>query len=138
MNTMTASESLLMQKTRELCDTLLRQPEFETIRSRIDRFMIDDQAKEQYQTVSHKSEYLQHKQSQGIDLSPEEIADFEQHREALVNNPITREFLDAQQEIHKVQETIMGYVGKTFELGRLPTNEDFDSGSCGPSCGCDH
>ena len=39
---------------------------------------------------------------------------------------------------HKIQESVMSYVTKTFELGRVPAAEDFDSGSCGTGCGCAH
>lgn len=38
--------------------------------------------------------------------------------------------------MHKIEETVSSYVRKTFELGRLPNEDDFESGSCGPSCGC--
>jgi hypothetical protein len=37
-----------------------------------------------------------------------------------------------------VQETIHQYVNKTLELGRLPTEEDLNGGSCGHGCGCHH
>ena len=30
----------------------------------------------------------------------------------------------------------MQFVSKTFELGRVPTLEDFSSGECGSGCGC--
>jgi cell fate (sporulation/competence/biofilm development) regulator YlbF (YheA/YmcA/DUF963 family) len=130
------TETAVLQKTRELCETLTQQPEFQQIRQRVDAFMASDEAKTQYQAVVEKGEMLQHKQQMGAPLSNDEIADFEKERDALVNNPIARGFLDAQQEMHKLQESVGQYVAKTFELGRLPTDADFDSGSCGPSCGC--
>jgi hypothetical protein len=37
-----------------------------------------------------------------------------------------------------MQETVAQYVAKTFELGRIPSADDFDAGNCGPSCGCSH
>jgi cell fate (sporulation/competence/biofilm development) regulator YlbF (YheA/YmcA/DUF963 family) len=131
-----ATETVVLQKTRELCQTLAEQPEFQQIRQRVDAFMASDEAKSQYQSVMEKGEMLQHKQQMGAPLSNDEIADFEKERDALVNNPIARGFLDAQQEMHKVQESVGQYVAKTFELGRLPTDADFDSGSCGSGCGC--
>jgi hypothetical protein len=51
-------------------------------------------------------------------------------------NPVARGFLDAQQQMHKTQETVMKFVSKTFELGRVPTMEDMQEGSCGTGCGC--
>jgi len=62
----------------------------------------------------------------------------EQHREALLNNPVARGFMDAQEELHQVQESIQQYVTKTLELGRVPSEEEMDSGSCGHGCGCSH
>jgi cell fate (sporulation/competence/biofilm development) regulator YlbF (YheA/YmcA/DUF963 family) len=135
MQTITA-DSLINQKTRELCQAILDQPEFQMIRQRIDTFMTNNEAKEQYQFLSEKGEYLQHKQQQGASLTNEEVAEFEQQREAFLNNPIARGFLDAQQELNKFQQSVSQYVNKTFELGRVPEPDDFDSGSCGSGCGC--
>ena len=135
MTTQTADPAII-QKTKELCETIVAQPEFQSIRSRIDAFMADDKAKMQYQNVMEKGEMLQQKQQMGAPLSPEEISEFEKNRDALVSNPVARDFLDAQQAMHKVQESVGQYVAKTFELGRAPSDQDFDSGSCGSGCGC--
>jgi cell fate (sporulation/competence/biofilm development) regulator YlbF (YheA/YmcA/DUF963 family) len=135
MTTATATTPLLL-KTRELCQTLLDQPEFQEIRRSLDTFMADEQAKSQYQSLMEKGEQLQHKQQMGVTLENAEVAEFETHREALVSNPVARNFLEAQQAMHRMQESVNAYVSKTFELGRVPEAEDFDAGSCGPSCGC--
>jgi cell fate (sporulation/competence/biofilm development) regulator YlbF (YheA/YmcA/DUF963 family) len=134
--TSTTEDTIILQKTRELCETIVQQPEFQEIRSRIDAFMANEEAKSQYQRVIEKGESLQQKQQMGLPLSNEEITEFEGHRESLVNNPVAKGFLDAQNQMHKVQESVGQYVAKTFELGRIPSAEDFDSGSCGSGCGC--
>ncbi len=131
-------ETEIIQKTKDLCQTLVDQPEFQQIRRSIDAFMADDQAKGQYQLVMEKGDALQHKQQSGVTLDDSDIAEFEKNRELLLNNALARNFLDAQQQMHKIQESVMQYVGKTFELGRVPVTEDFDSGGCGPTCGCGH
>ena len=128
------NESPILQATRQLCRTIVEQPEFVDIRRHVDAFMADEQARTQYQTVVEKGEMLQHKQQMGLPLNNDEIAEFEQNREKLVNNPVARGFLDAQQEMHKLQESVGQYVAKTFELGRIPTDEEL--GSCGSGCGC--
>jgi len=134
----TTDETVILAKTRELCQTIIDQPEFRAIRQRLDTFMADEAAKNQYQLVVEKGDTLQQKQQFGMPLDGNEIAEFERNRETLLNNPVARDFLDAQQEMHKIQESVMQYVTKTFELGRVPTLEDFPSGNCGPSCGCGH
>ena len=134
----TVEDSVIIVKTRELCETILVQPEFQNIRRQIDAFLADEAAKAQYQLVVERGEQLQHKQQMAVPLSNEEVAEFENQREQLVNNPVARAFLDAQQEMHRLQESVNQYVAKTFELGRVPAAEDFDSGSCGSGCGCAH
>lgn len=134
----TTEETAIIQSTKELCQTILDQPEFRQIRTRIDAFMGDEGAKSQYQLVMEKGDALQHKQQMGVQLDNNEIAEFEKNRELLVNNPVAANFLTAQQQMHKIQESVMQYVSKTFELGRVPNLEDFPSEGCGPSCGCGH
>lgn len=100
--------------------------------------MADERAREQYDELMAKGQALQQKQQMSQPLTGPEINDFEQHRDALLNNTVAREFLDAQEELHQVQETIHTYVNKTLELGRMPTEEDLSGGGCGHGCGCHH
>ena len=126
------------EKTLELCEVIVAQPEMVSIRKRIDAFIADPTARGQYEAVNSKGQALHQKQHSGEPLSGEEIADFEKHRDALLKNPVARGFLDAQEELHEMQNSIQKYVHKTFELGRVPTAEDLNEGSCGHGCGCDH
>src|SRR4051794_17262117 len=125
MQTMT-QETAITRKTRELCQAILDQPELSAARQRIDRFIADDGAKAQYESLMSKGQALQQKQQQGR-LSEEEISAFNTERDALMNNTVAREFLDAQEEMHHVHESITKFVTKTLELGRLPTDADFES-----------
>jgi len=131
-------EHAVVEKTRELCNTILAQPNMGSIRQRIDAFMSDESARGQYETVMTKGQALNEKQQRSLPLSGEEISEFEQQREALLNNPVARGFLDAQEAMHQIQDSVHKYVAKTLELGRVPAPEDFDSGSCGHGCGCHH
>ena len=110
----------------------------QSIRQRIDAFMEDETSRTQYEGLVNKGQALQEKQQQSLPLSGEEIADFEQHREELLKNPVARGFLDAQEEMHEVKQSIHKYVTKTLELGRLPTPDDLSEGGCGNGCGCGH
>lgn len=129
-------DSPVIEKTKELCLTLLEQPSFHQIRDSIERFSQDEAVREQYNQLCDRQEMLQQKDSQGLQISDEEIGAFEQERDALFANPIAKEFMDAQQALHKLQQTVGQYISKTFKLGRLPTDDDFETGSCGPNCGC--
>ena len=127
----TIEETIVIQKTRDLCQTIIEQPEFIEIRQRIDAFMGDDAAKTQYQALMEKGDALQQKQQMGMPFDNSEIAEFEKNRDSLLTNPVAANFLTAQQQMHKIQESVMQYVSKTFELGRVPETEDFPSEGCG-------
>jgi len=106
------------------------------IRDRIDNFMVDEKSRTQYESLVAKGQALQDKQESAVQLSSEEINSFEQDREALLNNPVARGFIDAQEELQSVQQSIHKYVKKTLELGRMPTEDDLSGGSCGGGCSC--
>jgi cell fate (sporulation/competence/biofilm development) regulator YlbF (YheA/YmcA/DUF963 family) len=125
-------------KTRELCQTIIDQPEMISIRKRIDTFLSDPGARSQYEAVMSKGQALQEKQAQSQPLEGTEIADFEKHRDALMKNSIARGFLDAQEELHKIQHSIQKSISKTIELGRIPVEADLEEDSCGHGCGCHH
>jgi cell fate (sporulation/competence/biofilm development) regulator YlbF (YheA/YmcA/DUF963 family) len=126
----------VMQKTQDLCRAILESPNMISIRERIDTFMGDEKARSQYDELVSKGQALQEKQQQSVPLSGEEISTFEQSREALFQNPVARGFLDAQEELHQLREGVTKYVNKTLELGRMPSDEDFES--CGHGCNCGH
>jgi cell fate (sporulation/competence/biofilm development) regulator YlbF (YheA/YmcA/DUF963 family) len=135
----TIEETPITRKTRELCQTILDEPALRAVRQRIDNFMADEQTRAQYDGLITKGEALQQKQQMSLPLTGEEISDFEQHRDSLLNNPVAREFLDAQQELHRVRESIQKYINKTLELGRLPSEEEMTNDCCGhDGCGCSH
>ena len=131
-------EKAIIEKTRALCQAIVDHPGMTAIRRQIDTFLSDASARGQYETVINKGQALQEKQSQGGQLESAEIADFEKHRDALLNNPVARGFMDAREELHEIQHSIQKYVSKTLELGRVPTTEDLEDHSCGDGCGCHH
>lgn len=137
MTTQTEANTVI-EKTKQLCQTILDDPNVASIRRRIDAFMADDQARNQYEVVMAKGQALNEKQQRSLPLSGEEISDFEKHREVLLGNAVARGFLDAQEEMHQIQHSIQEHVAKTLELGRVPLPEDFESGSCGHGCSCHH
>ena len=108
-------------------------------RQRIETFVADEKARAQYEDLMAKGQALEQKQKRSQQLTGDEISQFEKQREALLSNPVARGFLEAQEEMHHVHQEINQYVSKTLELGRMPTEADFESeGGCGDGCGCGH
>jgi len=137
MTTQTNGNAIL-EKTRELCAVIVAEPNLNSIRQRISTFMADDKSRAQYESLMSKGQALQEKQQRSLPLSGEEISEFEQQREVLLANPVAAGFLDAQQEMHDIQESIHKHVSKTLELGRVPEPADLEEGSCGHGCSCHH
>jgi cell fate (sporulation/competence/biofilm development) regulator YlbF (YheA/YmcA/DUF963 family) len=100
--------------------------------------MIDEKAKYEYQMLNDSGALLQQKQQHGVQISEEEIGRFESLRDSFMGNPVATEFMTAQQEVSRLQDNILKHVQKTFELGRVPTVEDMNDGSCcnNHGCGC--
>ncbi|HXS68025.1 MAG TPA: YlbF family regulator [Candidatus Polarisedimenticolia bacterium] len=135
----TTQDSVINDKTRELCQAILDQPEMRAARERIQTFIADEKARAQYEGLMAKGQALQQKQ-QRSQLTADEISAFEKERENLLNNPVARGFIEAQEEMHHMHQSINQFVSKTLELGRMPTEADFEGeGGCGDgSCGCGH
>jgi cell fate (sporulation/competence/biofilm development) regulator YlbF (YheA/YmcA/DUF963 family) len=132
-----AEDSAVIVKTRELCAQIASDPKFLSLQENIERFLSDDGARLQYQSVHERGEELHHKQHAGIQLDALEIREFETAREVLFDNEVAREFLTAREELEKLQKEISKYVGMTLELGRVPTSEDLsESNGCCSSGGC--
>jgi cell fate (sporulation/competence/biofilm development) regulator YlbF (YheA/YmcA/DUF963 family) len=137
-----AEDSPVIAKTKELCAQIISDPSFAKLQADVERFLGDDAARLQYQSVHERGEELHHKQHAGIQLGATEIREFEAAREVLMSNDIALSFMKAQRELENLQSEIGKYVGGTIELGRVPTAEDLanNGGGCCSSggCGCEH
>ena len=138
-------DSTLISKTRDLCSEIISDPTYLKLLEKVERFLNNDAARLQYQSVHERGEELHHKQHAGIELGAQEIREFESAREALFANEIATSFIEAQRELEQLQKVIGRYVGMTLELGRVPSAEDIEaasSGCCGGGgsggCGCSH
>jgi len=136
-----SKDSAVMEKTKDLCQAISEDIEFVALQGQVERFLEDDAAKLQYQSVHERGEELHQKQQAGVELNDLEIKQFEEARTELLDNEVARDFMDAQQNLQTLQQTITKYVGMTMELGRVPQPEDLQQsdggGCCGGGCGCD-
>jgi len=128
-------DSALTQRTLDLCQAIVDQSDFQTLKEKLDAFMSDELLKFDYQQLNGLGDLLRMKQSQGVELKPEEITQFETMREKFLNDPVAQGFLDAQEQLQMLHENVSRFLNKTFELGRRPEFEDVHDGSCG-DCGC--
>jgi cell fate (sporulation/competence/biofilm development) regulator YlbF (YheA/YmcA/DUF963 family) len=133
---MLSEDSAVIQRTRDLCQAIVDQPDYQAIRRRIMAFQTDDTALAQYNSLGEKQAALQRKQEEGVEPTDAEINDFERDREAFFRNPVAGGFIEAQQELHEVKKAITQLVSRTFELGRVPRPDECQTGSCCEDCCC--
>ena len=131
---LTAEASSILRKTRELCSEIANDPDFLRLQGSVETFLGDDSARLQYQSVHERGEELHHKQRAGMQLGRVEISEFEAAREALMENPIARDFLAARHELEELQQEISRWIGMTIEMGRVPSPEEVESASSGGGC----
>ena len=129
----------IKQGTDQLCESIVNQEGFRELYAKIDAFISDEKLKYEYSTLNERGALLQQKQQAGAEITEEEITAFEQLRNDFLENQVATDFLAAQEEVQQVQDRIHQVIAKTFEVGRVPAQEDFDFCSDGfGDCGCSH
>ncbi len=132
---MDKGEALIEQKTRELCEAIVAYQDFPEMFRKMDAFMNDELAKFEFQMVNDRAQLLREKQSSGVPISPEELADFEALRDSALNKPVATDFLEAQEKMQVLQKMFYPMLSKTFEVGRVPVSDDFLNDCCNEGCG---
>ncbi len=106
------------------------------MRSIVREFFNDETARDRYETLSRIGRELAERQSQGNELTSDEISAYEDARAALDEVPGTAGFFDAQHQLQRLEGTLHAYITRTLQLGRVPEPEDFSCGNCGSGCDC--
>lgn len=132
---MLLEKTSIISKTKELCAQIAADEQFLKLQADVERFLSDDAAKLQYQSVHEKGEELHHKQHAGVELGAAEIKAFEDARDALFDNRVAADFMDAQRTLEGIQKQVGKYVSMTLELGRVPTDDEVAEANSGGCCG---
>jgi cell fate (sporulation/competence/biofilm development) regulator YlbF (YheA/YmcA/DUF963 family) len=132
---MLLEKTSILSKTKELCAAIAEDAQFQKLQADVERFLSDDAARLQYQSVHEKGEELHHKQHAGVELGAAEIKAFEAARDALFDNAVAADFMDAQRTLEGIQKNIGKYVSMTLELGRVPTDQEIEEANSGGCCG---
>ena len=128
-------DSTVVQKLRDLCQAILDQPGYAKMKESILQFLGNEQARGQYQRLCDLQDMLHEKSHMGEEVTEKEIAEFERLEQEFMANPLAQDFIRAQQQMQKTEQQISQYVRKTFELGRVPSEEDISADEGGGCCG---
>ncbi len=127
--------SAILDKTRELCSLILQSGEYQENVAKIEAFFKDEEAQESYRAFAKLGEEMHAKQQDG-ELQQSDVDHYEAQLAALKENPTTGDFMEAEAALNGIVQQIAKQVGKTLELGHLPTPEDLEDGGCCSSGGC--
>jgi cell fate (sporulation/competence/biofilm development) regulator YlbF (YheA/YmcA/DUF963 family) len=131
------ANSAILERTRELCSTILDWPGYKEEVTHIEAFLADEEAKTEYRDFAQLGEEMHKKQHAG-DLTDTDIENYEAKKAALEEKPLIGKFLAAQDSLNEIHRTVSQHVAKTLELGRMPVAEDFESsGGCCGGGSCD-
>ncbi|MBL69256.1 MAG: hypothetical protein CMO74_12560 [Verrucomicrobiales bacterium] len=127
----------IKEKTEALCDAIANQEEFKELYAKIEAFMNDEKLKYDFGQLNDQGALLEQKQQYGLEIKQEEYDQFEKLRESFMSQKVATDFLEAQEEVQDIQNRIHQYLAKMFEIGRTPSQDDFDFCSDGfGDCGC--
>jgi cell fate (sporulation/competence/biofilm development) regulator YlbF (YheA/YmcA/DUF963 family) len=81
--------------------------------------LADPEAQSQYECLSDLGQQLHDKQSQGPHLDQRGNRRFDRQRDSFANNAVAAAFVEAQEEMHRLQQQITRFVSKTLESGAV-------------------
>ena len=96
----------IKQSTEQLCESIVSQDGFPELYKKIEAFINDEKLKYEYEMLNQRGTLLQQKQEAGVEITDEEIAEFEKLRDELLDNPVICGFHDAQEEVQQLQDKI--------------------------------
>ncbi len=125
-------------KIQELCEAIVADEEVQNAREQAEAFLADEDAVGLYRQMVGLGRALHKKQHQGEEPTAAEEREFNELQDRCDAHPAIVAFVEAQQILQGIAESVSGYVTKTLEKGRVPTEEEVwgKSGGCGEGCGC--
>jgi cell fate (sporulation/competence/biofilm development) regulator YlbF (YheA/YmcA/DUF963 family) len=136
----TIALSAIEEKLHALCAVIASDDEVLAAREQAEAFLADESAVALYREMGQAEQALHHKQHSGERVSDAEIADFTALRRKAEANELVRSFSEAQETLQGIANLVNGFVTKTLEKGRVPTEQEVfgNQGGCGSGCGCHH
>jgi cell fate (sporulation/competence/biofilm development) regulator YlbF (YheA/YmcA/DUF963 family) len=131
--------SALEEKLQDLCAAIAADAEVASARLQAEAFLADESAVALYRRLMQTQHELHHKQHGGEKISDADINAFSLLRDQAEANPLIQSFTEAQETLQGIANLVNGFVTKTLEKGRVPTQEEVfgsQGGGCGEGCGC--
>lgn len=134
------TQNSISDKLLALCQAITEDTDFISAHQKVQNFFNDDAARNSYTELTRYGDSLRELHAAGSEPTSEQIGKFNDLRQALLDNPVAFDFISAKQQVENMAESISQMVRMTFELGRVPTQEDLEmmqGGGCCGGGGCD-
>ncbi len=135
----------LVELAQQLSAAFAASQQVTSAKARIGLFYQNQEATDMFRKVQECGEGLREKQMSGMAPSEDEIAQFDELRQAVVANEFCTGFLESRQQIEELLGTVNQYLCLSIDLGRAPTDEEVanamqqqmqaSNGGCGCGCG---
>ena len=134
----TMTTSAIEEKLQDLCAAIASDEEVLAARKQAEVFLANESAVTLYRQMAQAEQELHHKQHRGEKIADSEIAAFAALRAKAEANTLITRFSESQEVLQGVANLVNGFVTKTLEKGRVPTEEEVfgNQGGCGSGCGC--
>ncbi|MFI3244834.1 MAG: YlbF family regulator, partial [Akkermansia sp.] len=134
----------LVELAQQLSAAFATSQQVTSAKARIGLFYQNQEATDMFRKVQECGEGLREKQMSGMSPSEDEIAQFDEMRQAVVSNELCTGFLESRQQIEELLGTVNQYLCLAIDLGRSPSDEEvanamqqqMQAGSGGCGCGC--
>ena len=135
----------LVELTRTLANAFAQSQKVVAAKARIGLFYQNAEATDLFRKVNEYGEELRNKHLAGMPPSEEDISKFDSLRQAVVDNPLCKGYLEARQELETLLSTVNQYLCLAIDQGHAPTDEEvaesmnqqMSACSCGGNCGGD-
>lgn len=137
---MTAAPTI-ESRIQDLCEAIVADEEVRNARDQAEAFLADEDAVTLYREMATMGRALHRKSHDGEEPTAIEQRQFEDLQNRCDAHPAIVAFIEAQQILQGIAETVNGYVTKTLEKGHVPSEEEVwgkSGGGCGEGCGCHH
>lgn len=132
----------LVKLTVALAESFAQSQPVVSAKARIGLFYQSPEATDLFRQVNEYGEKLRNKHMEGMPPSEEEIAKFDELRQAVVDNPLCSGFLEARQKIDDMLGAVNQYLCLAIERGKSPSDEEvaesmnrqMSACSCGGGC----
>jgi cell fate (sporulation/competence/biofilm development) regulator YlbF (YheA/YmcA/DUF963 family) len=133
---MSALAPAIEESLKTLCQAIAAEPAVRSARDQAEAFLADDGAVALYRDVMNMGRNLETRHRKGETITEDEVSSFENLRDQADAHEGIRAFNEAQDVLQNIANAVSTYVSKTLEKGRVPAEEDLESGGCGSGCGC--